>query len=175
MKFRITLKSFEKGRIQEACDQLKLSLMKTSCAVIGRVAMPTQIKKFCVLRSPHGDKDSREHFELRFHKTFIDIDAVSPLTLRLLAEIEMPYGVAASVSVIDVLERKCQEEKGQEEEEVYYSAPTEEEKEPWAVEHTPLKLGEIGGFNLDVNYVPTEYDTVEFEPQDDDEEFDEDF
>jgi small subunit ribosomal protein S10 len=25
----------------------------------------TKIKRFCVLRSPHVDKDSREHFELR--------------------------------------------------------------------------------------------------------------
>jgi ribosomal protein S10 len=36
-----------------------------------------KIKRFCVLRSPHVDKDSREHFELRLYKRFIDLNTTS--------------------------------------------------------------------------------------------------
>jgi len=31
-------------------------------------ALPTAIEKFCMIRSPHIDKDSREQFEIRMHK-----------------------------------------------------------------------------------------------------------
>ena len=34
----------------------------------GVASLPTRIKKFTVLRSPHSDKKSREQFELRTHK-----------------------------------------------------------------------------------------------------------
>ena len=34
----------------------------------GVATLPTSIKKFTVLRSPHSDKKSREQFELRTHK-----------------------------------------------------------------------------------------------------------
>jgi small subunit ribosomal protein S10 len=43
-----------------------------------------KIKRFCVLRSPHVDKDSREHFELRLYKRFIDLNTTSPAILDLL-------------------------------------------------------------------------------------------
>lgn len=45
------------------------------------VNLPTKIKKFCVIRSPHADKDSREHLEIRtFNKKYyINIDNSSEL------------------------------------------------------------------------------------------------
>ena len=39
----------------------------------GPVPLPTTIKRFCVIRSPHVFKKSREHFELRTHNRLIDI------------------------------------------------------------------------------------------------------
>lgn len=171
MKFRITLKSFDGKRIQQACNKLKLSLMQTPCAVIRRVAMPTKIKKFCVLRSPHGDKDSREHFELRFHKTFLDIEAVSPLTIKLLAETELPYGVAAMIVLIKDVEGQSEEKVSS----VIEKDVEEKDYEPWAIERKPIKLEEISTFDLDVSCTPAEYETADFEPQDDGEEFSESF
>jgi len=70
MKFRILLKSFDNDLINLASQQLRSVLLKTECNITGVVALPTKIKRFCVLRSPHVDKDSREHFELRLYKIF---------------------------------------------------------------------------------------------------------
>ena len=39
----------------------------------GPIPLPTGIEKFCVIRSPHIDKDSREQFEIRTHKRLVDI------------------------------------------------------------------------------------------------------
>ena len=101
MKFRILLKSFNNEVINLASEQLRNTLLKTDCQLNGVVALPTKIKKFCVLRSPHIDKDSREHFEIRIYKRFIDITVVSPTVLDLLLKTELPAGVSCSLKILD--------------------------------------------------------------------------
>lgn len=100
MKFRVTLKAFESELIKTACEQLQYAFDKAGCAICGHVAFPTQIKKFCVIRSPHANKASREQFEIRTFKRLIDIDVTSPFILTLLTELELPYGVAAKIEVL---------------------------------------------------------------------------
>jgi len=100
MKFRILLRSFDKDLMNLACQQLRSTLVKTECNLAGVVSLPTKIKRFCVLRSPHVDKDSREHFEIRIHKRFIDINTTSPSILDLLLKTELPAGVSCSLKVL---------------------------------------------------------------------------
>ena len=100
MKFRILLRSFDNDLINLACQQLRSTLTKTECKVSGVVSLPTKIKRFCVLRSPHVDKDSREHFEIRIYKRFIDITTESPTVLDLLLKTELPSGVSCSLKVL---------------------------------------------------------------------------
>ena len=100
MKFRILLKSFNKDLIETACQQLKGSLLNSECTLKGVVSLPTKIKRFCVLRSPHIDKDSREHFELRIYKNFIDITTESPSIIDLLLKTEVPAGVSCNLKVL---------------------------------------------------------------------------
>jgi small subunit ribosomal protein S10 len=100
MKFRILLKSFNNDIIKLASEQLRTTLLKTDCELNGVVSLPIKIKRFCVLRSPHIDKDSREHFELRLYKRFIDISTISPSILDLLLKTELPAGVACSLKVL---------------------------------------------------------------------------
>ena len=100
MKFRILLKSFDNELINLASLQLRETLLKTECHINGVVALPTKIKRFCVLRSPHIDKDSREHFELRMYKRFIDIGTSSPSIFDLLLKTELPAGVSCSLKIL---------------------------------------------------------------------------
>ena len=100
MKFRILLRSFDKDLINLACQQLRSTLVKTECNLAGVVSLPTKIKRFCVLRSPHVDKDSREHFEIRIYKRFLDINTTSPSILDLLLKTELPSGVSCSLKIL---------------------------------------------------------------------------
>jgi small subunit ribosomal protein S10 len=102
MKFRIILRAFNNELINLASHQLRNTLLKTEgdCHVNGVVALPTRIKRFCVLRSPHIDKDSREHFEVRQYKRFIDLNTDSPSILDLLLKTELPAGVSCSLKII---------------------------------------------------------------------------
>jgi len=101
MKFRIFLRSFDNDLINLASQDLRATLLRTDCKVTGIVSLPIRIKRFCVLRSPHVDKDSREHFELRLYKKFIDISTNSPTVLDLLLKTELASGVSCSLKVLE--------------------------------------------------------------------------
>jgi len=101
MKFRILLKSFNNDLIHQAAEQIHSTLIKTECTLNGLVALPTKIKRFCVLRSPHIDKDSREHFEVRLYKRFIDLTILSPNILDSLLKTELPAGVSCSLKLLE--------------------------------------------------------------------------
>jgi len=101
MKFRIFLKSFQKELIQSASQEFYTTLKTTDCQLKGIVALPVRLKKFCVLRSPHVDKDSREQFELRLYKRFIDLITDTPSTLDSLLNVNVPAGVFCSLKVLE--------------------------------------------------------------------------
>jgi small subunit ribosomal protein S10 len=101
MKLRVVLKSFNKEAMNFASEELKTLCTKTDAVFGGIVAVPSRVKKYCVLRSPHVDKDSREHFELRLYKRFLDIQTNSPTVLDTLLKLELPSGVACSLKIIE--------------------------------------------------------------------------
>jgi small subunit ribosomal protein S10 len=101
MKFRILLKSFNNDLIETACVQLSGALFNSECKLNGVVSLPTKIKRFCVLRSPHIDKKSREHFEVRLYKRFLDLTITSPNVLDLLLKTELPAGVSCSLKILE--------------------------------------------------------------------------
>ncbi|MCR9073296.1 MAG: 30S ribosomal protein S10 [Alphaproteobacteria bacterium] len=101
MKFRILLRSFDSELINKASQQLYDTLIGTDCTISGAVSLPTRIKRFCVLRSPHVDKDSREHFEVRLSKRFFDISTNSTKIVDLLLKTELPSGVACSLKILE--------------------------------------------------------------------------
>jgi small subunit ribosomal protein S10 len=100
MKFRIFLKSFNKEAINNTSKEFRAALKTKECEVVGLVALPTRIKKFCVLRSPQVNKDSREQFEVRIYKQFLDITAESPSILSYLLKLEVPSEVSCSLKIL---------------------------------------------------------------------------
>ncbi len=70
---------------------------RSGAVFVGPVPMPTRLKRFCVIRSPHIDKDSREHFELRTHKRLVDILEPTPRTLEALARLNVAAGVDITI------------------------------------------------------------------------------
>ena len=58
------------------------------------VSLPTDKRIYCVLRSPHVDKDSREHFEIRIHKRMLDISYDANINIfDILAKSDLPAGI----------------------------------------------------------------------------------
>ena len=93
-KIRIRLESFNHELLVDSCQKIKDTLTNTSLNSIGLITLPTSKRIYCVLRSPHVDKDSREHFEVRVHKRILEIyyDAELPI-FDLLTEIDLAPGI----------------------------------------------------------------------------------
>lgn len=102
MKLRIYFKSFSKKPLNESLKFLMAQLSKIDNAKCYSVALPTRIKKFCVLRSPHMHKDSREEFEIRIYKRFIDISSPNIANIFSIFEnFSLPSGVACFFGFIE--------------------------------------------------------------------------
>ncbi|SPU26957.1 30S ribosomal protein S10 [Bifidobacterium bifidum] len=65
----------------------------------GPVPLPTEKNVFCVIRSPHKYKDSREHFEMRTHKRLIDIVDPTPKAVDSLMHIDLPADVNIEIKL----------------------------------------------------------------------------
>jgi len=92
-KIRIRLKSFDHRILDQSALRIVDTARRTGARVAGPVPLPTEINKYCVIRSPHIDKESMEHFEMRTHKRLIDILEPNQRTIDALMRIELPGGV----------------------------------------------------------------------------------
>jgi small subunit ribosomal protein S10 len=98
-KIRIKLKAFDHKILDQSAVQIVEAAERTGAAVVGPVPLPTHIKKFCVIRSPHVDKDSREQFEIRTHKRLIDIMDPTTKTIDALTTLNLPAGVDIEIKL----------------------------------------------------------------------------
>lgn len=99
-KVRIRLESFNHELLVSSCRKITQALSPTSLNSIGMVTLPTSKRIYCVLRSPHVDKDSREHFEIRTHKRILEIYSDPEVSIvDLLSELELDAGVFCSISL----------------------------------------------------------------------------
>jgi len=96
-KIRIILKAFDHRALDLSAQQIVETAERSGAVVVGPVPLPTQRKRFCVIRSPHIDKDSREHFELRTHKRLVDVLEPTPRTLEALARLNVAAGVDITI------------------------------------------------------------------------------
>ena len=96
-KIRIILKAFDHRSLDLSAQQIVETAERSGAVVVGPVPMPTRIKRFCVIRSPHIDKDSREHFELRTHKRLVDILEPTSRTLEALSRLNVAAGVDITI------------------------------------------------------------------------------
>lgn len=98
-KIRIKLKSYNHFLIVNSCSQIINSISNTDARIVGPVCFPTKKRIYCVLRSPHVDKDSREHFEIRIHSRIIDIYTLSSQAIDSLMKLNIPAGVDIEVKL----------------------------------------------------------------------------
>ena len=77
----------------QAGTEIVATAKRTGALVAGPIPLPTVRNRYCVLRSPHSDKKSREQFEIRTHKRLIDLLEPTPATIEALTKLDLPSGV----------------------------------------------------------------------------------
>ena len=92
-RIRVCLKAYEHKLVDLSAEKIVETAKRTDAKVAGPIPLPTKRRIYCVLRSPHVDKKSREHFELRTHKRIIDIYEPTQQTMDELRRLDLPAGV----------------------------------------------------------------------------------
>jgi small subunit ribosomal protein S10 len=98
-KIRIRLKAYDHEVIDSSAKKIVETVIRTGAHVAGPVPLPTEKNVYCVIKSPHKYKDSREHFEMRTHKRLIDILDPTPKTVDSLMRLDLPAGVDIEIKL----------------------------------------------------------------------------
>ena len=98
-KIRIKLRAYDHRMLDDSLGKIVETVQRTGAVIAGPVLLPTAIKKYTVLRSPHSDKKSREQFEMRVHKRLVDIVDPSARTIEELRKLDLPAGVDVEIKV----------------------------------------------------------------------------
>ncbi len=96
-KIRIRLKAYDYNVLDQSTKEIVETARRTGARVAGPIPLPTRINRFCVLRSPHTDKKSREHFEIRTHKRMMDILEPTQQTIDSLMKLDLSAGVDVEI------------------------------------------------------------------------------
>ena len=97
-RIRVCLKAYDHRLIDASAEKIIETAKRIDAKVSGPVPLPTRRRVYCVLRSPHVDKKSREHFEMRTHKRIIDIYPTNANTEELF-RLDLPSGVDIEVKL----------------------------------------------------------------------------
>jgi small subunit ribosomal protein S10 len=98
-KIRIKLKAFDHKVLDQSAEKIVSVVRKSGARVSGPVPLPTNRNVFCVIRSPHIDKESMEHFEIRTHRRLIDILEPTQKTVDELMTLDLPAGVDIEIKL----------------------------------------------------------------------------
>ena len=97
-KLWIKLRCYSHEPLEEACDAIMDVVENTGClGPRGPAYLPTKRRIFCVLRSPHVNKNSMEHFEIRTHQRVMELEGVTAQTIDSLMALDLPAGVDVEV------------------------------------------------------------------------------
>jgi small subunit ribosomal protein S10 len=98
-RIRIKLRAYDHEILDAAARDIADHVTRTGARVVGPVPLPTERNLYTVIRSPHKDKDSREHFQMLTHKRLIDIMDATSKTVQELQRLNLSAGVDIEIKL----------------------------------------------------------------------------
>ena len=99
-KIRIKLRAYDHRILDQSVQEIVGTAKRTGAKVIGPIPLPTKISRYAVLRSPHVDKKSMEHFQLCTHNRLLDILEPTQQTIDALMKLDLSAGVDVEIKMI---------------------------------------------------------------------------
>jgi len=98
-KIRIKIKAFDHKIIDQSTKKIIETVERSGAQIFGPIPLPTEKRKYTVLRSTFVHKDSRDQYEMRTHKRLIDIIEPSAKTIEDLTSLALPAGVDVEIKM----------------------------------------------------------------------------
>ena len=105
-KIRIRLKAFDYKLIDQSAAEIVDTAKRTGAIVKGPVPLPTRMKRFDILRSPHVNKTSRDQLEIRTHQRLMDIVDPTDKTVDALMKLDLPAGVDVEIKLQEAIYKR---------------------------------------------------------------------
>ncbi len=96
---RIRLKAFDHRILDASTSEIVNTAKRTGAGIRGPIPLPTRKERFTVLKSPHVNKNSMEHFQVCTHKRLIDIVEPTPQTVDALMKLDLAAGVDVEIKI----------------------------------------------------------------------------
>ncbi len=98
-RIRIKIKAFDSRVIDQSTKKIIDTVERLGAVVNGPIPLPTEIKKYTVLKSTFVHKDAREQYEMRIHKRLLDIVDFTPKIVDSLMSLTLPSGVNIEIKM----------------------------------------------------------------------------
>jgi len=98
-RIRIKIRAYDYRIIDQAAQKIVETAERTGAVVSGPVPLPTEKKKYTVLRSTFVHKDSRDQYEMRIHKRLVDVLKPMPKTIDAMMDLNLPAGVDIEIKM----------------------------------------------------------------------------
>lgn len=98
-RVRIRIRAYDHKIIDQSTQTIVETVERSGARVKGPVPLPTEKKKYTVIRSAFVHKNSREQYEMRIHKRLIDILEPTPKTIDALTNLNLPSGVDVEIKM----------------------------------------------------------------------------
>ncbi|MDX9893127.1 MAG: 30S ribosomal protein S10 [Patescibacteria group bacterium] len=98
-KIRIKIRAYDHKIIDQSTKTIIDTVERTGARYLGPIPLPTEKKKYTVLKSSFVHKDSRDQYEMRIHKRLLDILEPTPKTVDSLQNLNLPAGVDVEIKM----------------------------------------------------------------------------
>ena len=98
-RIRIKIRAYDHKIIDQSTKTIIETVERSGAEIIGPIPLPTEKKKFTVLRSTFVHKDARDQYEMRTHKRLLDIVNPTTKTVDSLMNLNLPAGVDIEIKM----------------------------------------------------------------------------
>jgi small subunit ribosomal protein S10 len=98
-RIRVRLKAYDSRVIDDCCQKILDTAIRTGAQVIGPIPLPSETAHFNVAKATFIDRNSREDFILKTHKRLIDIMEPTDKTIDQLMHLDLPAGVDVEIKM----------------------------------------------------------------------------
>jgi small subunit ribosomal protein S10 len=99
-KIRIKIRAYDHKIIDQSTRTIMETIERSGARAVGPIPLPTDKKKYTVLKSSFVHKDARDQYEMRIHKRLLDILDPTPKTVDALTNLNLPAGVDVEIKMV---------------------------------------------------------------------------
>jgi len=98
-RIRIKIRAYDHKIVDQSARTIIDTVTRSGASITGPVPLPTEKKKYTIMKSSFVHKDARNQYEMRIHKRLIDIVEPTAKTVDSLTNLNLPAGVDVEIKM----------------------------------------------------------------------------